>query len=196
VTFQLPDIDEYVGFISDAAGPIAMVLRGLSAADREAVKARRRRRSSASPARGAIGSQASRCARWQAESHGVGAQTDATATGRPSSCCAERGARPSRADRAHWRRMPPIVQPLVSGRDRPRSVGAAGAGRPLVQGGRPARPYGENSRSPARPAPRSLAIEETMTRSKPHSPPRSLRPSRGRRLGGAGEYLEAVASRA
>ena len=39
VTFQLPDIDEYVGFISDAAGPIAMVLRGLSAADREAVKA-------------------------------------------------------------------------------------------------------------------------------------------------------------
>jgi SAM-dependent methyltransferase len=38
VTFQLPDIDHYVGFISDAAGPIAMVLRGLSAADREAVK--------------------------------------------------------------------------------------------------------------------------------------------------------------
>ena len=39
VTFQLPGIDEYIGFISDAAGPLAMVLRGLSAAEREAFKA-------------------------------------------------------------------------------------------------------------------------------------------------------------
>lgn len=38
-SFELPDIDEYVEFLSDAAGPIAMVLRGLSTADREAVKA-------------------------------------------------------------------------------------------------------------------------------------------------------------
>jgi len=39
VSFELPDIDEYVAFVSDAAGPIAMVLRGLSAPDRDAVKA-------------------------------------------------------------------------------------------------------------------------------------------------------------
>ena len=39
VTFELASIDEYVEFISDSAGPIAMVLRGLSAADREAVRA-------------------------------------------------------------------------------------------------------------------------------------------------------------
>jgi SAM-dependent methyltransferase len=38
-TFQLPGIDDYFGFIADTAGPIAMVLRGLSAAEREAVEA-------------------------------------------------------------------------------------------------------------------------------------------------------------
>jgi len=39
MTFELPGIDECVAFITDTTGPIAMVLRGLSAADREAVKA-------------------------------------------------------------------------------------------------------------------------------------------------------------
>lgn len=39
VSFEIPGIDQYVEFLSDAAGPIAMVLRGLSAADRDAARA-------------------------------------------------------------------------------------------------------------------------------------------------------------
>jgi SAM-dependent methyltransferase len=39
VGFEIPDIDEYLSVIADTAGPVALVLRGLSAADREAVKA-------------------------------------------------------------------------------------------------------------------------------------------------------------
>jgi ubiquinone/menaquinone biosynthesis C-methylase UbiE len=38
-SFEIPDIDEYLSIIADTAGPIALVLRGLSTADREAVKA-------------------------------------------------------------------------------------------------------------------------------------------------------------
>jgi SAM-dependent methyltransferase len=37
--FLLPSVDEYLGVIADTAGPIALVLRRLSAADRAAVKA-------------------------------------------------------------------------------------------------------------------------------------------------------------
>ena len=39
VTFEIPDIDEYLAFIADAAGSIAFAVRGLSDADREAIKA-------------------------------------------------------------------------------------------------------------------------------------------------------------
>jgi SAM-dependent methyltransferase len=38
VGFEIPEIDEYLSVIADTAGPVALVLRGLSAADREAVK--------------------------------------------------------------------------------------------------------------------------------------------------------------
>jgi hypothetical protein len=40
VSFEVPNADEYVGFVADTAGSLALVLRGLSAADREAIKAR------------------------------------------------------------------------------------------------------------------------------------------------------------
>jgi ubiquinone/menaquinone biosynthesis C-methylase UbiE len=39
VGFEVPDVDEYLSLISDTAGPLGLVLRGLSWADREAVKA-------------------------------------------------------------------------------------------------------------------------------------------------------------
>jgi ubiquinone/menaquinone biosynthesis C-methylase UbiE len=39
VSFEVPDIDWYLAFVADTAGPIAMVLRGLSATDRDAVTA-------------------------------------------------------------------------------------------------------------------------------------------------------------
>ena len=39
VRFEIPDIDEYMSIVADTAGPIALVLRGLAEADREAVKA-------------------------------------------------------------------------------------------------------------------------------------------------------------
>jgi ubiquinone/menaquinone biosynthesis C-methylase UbiE len=39
VSFEIPDIDEYLSVIADTAGPIAFVLRELSATDREGVKA-------------------------------------------------------------------------------------------------------------------------------------------------------------
>jgi hypothetical protein len=37
--FVVPDVDGYLGMISDTAGPIALALRGLVEADRRAVKA-------------------------------------------------------------------------------------------------------------------------------------------------------------
>lgn len=39
VRFEIPDIDEYVQVVADTAGPIALALRALSEAEREAVKA-------------------------------------------------------------------------------------------------------------------------------------------------------------
>ena len=39
VTFVVPDVDEYLSLIADTAGPVALVLRGLSDADRADVKA-------------------------------------------------------------------------------------------------------------------------------------------------------------
>jgi SAM-dependent methyltransferase len=39
VVFQLPDVDEYLAIVADAAGPLGLALRGLSDADRAAVKA-------------------------------------------------------------------------------------------------------------------------------------------------------------
>jgi SAM-dependent methyltransferase len=39
VSFVLPDVDEYLSVIADTAGPVALVLRGLSDADRADVKA-------------------------------------------------------------------------------------------------------------------------------------------------------------
>jgi SAM-dependent methyltransferase len=39
VVFQLPDVDEYIAIVADAAGPLGLALRGLSNADRAAVKA-------------------------------------------------------------------------------------------------------------------------------------------------------------
>lgn len=37
--FPVPSIDEYVAFVGDTAGPLALVLRGLPAAERDALKA-------------------------------------------------------------------------------------------------------------------------------------------------------------
>ncbi len=37
--FAIPDIDEYVQVVADTAGPIALAVRALSDAEREAVKA-------------------------------------------------------------------------------------------------------------------------------------------------------------
>ena len=39
VRFELPDVEEYLSVISDTAGPLGLLLRGLSATDRRAVKA-------------------------------------------------------------------------------------------------------------------------------------------------------------
>jgi SAM-dependent methyltransferase len=39
VRFAFRDVDDYVSFITDTAGPFAMVIRGLSADEREAIKA-------------------------------------------------------------------------------------------------------------------------------------------------------------
>ena len=36
---MIPDVDEYLSVIADTAGPIALALRGLAAADRAAVRA-------------------------------------------------------------------------------------------------------------------------------------------------------------
>jgi len=40
VRFRFCDIEEYVGFLADTAGPVAIALRGLSAQERQEVKAR------------------------------------------------------------------------------------------------------------------------------------------------------------
>jgi hypothetical protein len=91
------------------------------------------------PARGATGSQASRCARWQAESHGAGAQTDVTARLRRTSAHQRHDLRsrawaasdPGRSPRTPvWGRSPDRRrgQPLVARRDHARGPPA----RPTV----------------------------------------------------------------
>ena len=70
VSFELTDIDRYLEFVADTAGPIAMVLRGLSPADRDAVTVQAEAALEASPARAATRSQASPSAAWQAEHEG------------------------------------------------------------------------------------------------------------------------------
>ncbi|MEZ5123793.1 MAG: hypothetical protein R2736_19845 [Solirubrobacterales bacterium] len=42
VRFEVPGIDEYARFVADTAGPIAIVLRGLSEAEHDTVKVRAR----------------------------------------------------------------------------------------------------------------------------------------------------------